>query len=88
MFKIKQCTLCGGKVKDITVKHLERWTEEHGIVFFKDVPAQQCIQCKEQFFSADVIEDMEVVLKNKMQPPERIRVEMPAYPKEVYLKSM
>jgi len=68
-----KCYFCGGKVleKRITVDY--RWGEEL-IAVVKNVPAGVCQICGEQYFKADIVKEMEGLVRSKKKPKKMIQV--------------
>ena len=65
---IKQCVECGTEVRSVVLRQYERRGKTAGLVIFEDVPAAECPNCGEQYFSAQVSELMDKVLQGSMKP--------------------
>jgi len=85
MFRVKKCGICGGEVKEITIKYLERHPQELGPVIFEDVPAQQCAKCGERFYPSEVALTMDSVIQKKIKAKKTIT--LPLYPISEYLSA-
>jgi len=68
-----ECHFCGGEVleKGITVDY--RWGDEL-IAVIKNVPAGVCQVCGEQYFKADIVKEMERLVRSKKKPKKMIQV--------------
>ena len=71
---ISRCAECGSDLKDVTLRQYERRGKQVGLVIFEDVPARECPQCGEQYFSAEVSEQMETVLSGQVHPTGRTTI--------------
>lgn len=65
---ISKCAGCGSDLTDVVLKQYERRGQEVGLVIFEDVPSRECPSCGEQYFSAEVSEQMESALRGKVPP--------------------
>lgn len=65
---ISRCAECGTELKDVVLGQVERRGQSVGLVIFEDVPARECPRCGEQYFSAQVSEQMETVLRGQVPP--------------------
>lgn len=65
---ISKCAECGADLKDVVLSQYERRGREVGLVIFEDVPSRECPSCGEQYFSAQVSEQMENALRGQVQP--------------------
>ncbi|MFQ6114391.1 MAG: YgiT-type zinc finger protein [bacterium] len=62
------------------LEHYERWIQDKELVVFKNVSVEECPECGEVYFSADVLDAMDGIIQKKAQPEEEIKV--PVYPLE------
>ena len=65
---IAKCAECGTALKTVTLAQYERRGPATGLIIFEDVPACECPNCGEQYFSADVSEVMDRVLHGGVKP--------------------
>lgn len=67
-----KCYFCGGKVEEKIITHYRQ--TERGLVEFKGVPCEICVQCGEKYFSPQVVRKMEILSKNKTQEFEKVPI--------------
>lgn len=60
---MKTCYFCKGKVEPRLVEFDGRWKEHRVIV--RDVPAEVCTQCGEQYFTPEVSRRLEELVKQE-----------------------
>lgn len=67
------CHFCGSEVaeKRITVDY--RWGEKL-VAIIEKVPAGVCQACGEQYFKADVVKEMEALVRSQEKPKEMVSV--------------
>lgn len=87
MKRKRNCGVCGGSLETVIIDQIQEYSEELGTVIFEDVPALQCGECGERWFEGQVLEAIDAVLEKKPVAPKKISISVPAYPKEIYLKS-
>jgi YgiT-type zinc finger domain-containing protein len=74
--KQEQCYLCGGVLLTQDVTKIQMWKGELiGVV--ERVPAMACNQCGEQYFDAQVLEDIDNLFAQKNSPSKNISI--PSY---------
>lgn len=68
-----QCHCCGGDVieKRITVDY--RWGDDL-IALIENVPVGLCQVCGEQYFKADIVKEMERLVRSREEPKRLIQV--------------
>ncbi len=54
------CSFCGGEVKATTTEYIEK--QGNYIIVIKNVPCDKCVQCGEEYFSTEVIKEIENIL--------------------------
>ena len=72
MKKKELCVFCSGDVKNKNVR-VSRESDD-GIVIFENVPAEVCSKCGEQYFSLEVMKNMEEQMKKKERPEKMLKV--------------
>ena len=88
MAKLKFCAICGGELEEIIVPHLERYSENVGVVAFEDVPAQRCRKCGEEFYPIEILKGIDRVIQQKLKAPKKLLIEVPLFPPNMYLVDM
>jgi len=63
------CNQCGGKLEKVTTD-LPFKTAIHSITIIKDLPVLQCKNCSEYLIEDNVMERVDVILKNVSQDVE------------------
>ncbi|MDQ7827221.1 MAG: type II toxin-antitoxin system MqsA family antitoxin [Candidatus Eremiobacteraeota bacterium] len=71
---MKKCYFCKGRLEEKRIEFDGRWGQKR--VILKDVPAEVCMQCGEQYFSPEVSRTMEELAKMESVPDEVI-IEVP-----------
>ncbi|MEE4359581.1 MAG: type II toxin-antitoxin system MqsA family antitoxin [Desulfococcaceae bacterium] len=67
------CHLCGGKVSERNIRHDYHWGNEL-IAIIENVPAGVCENCGEPYFKADVVKEMERLVRSQEKPKKMITV--------------
>ena len=63
-----QCHYCGGRLEPRRVEYMSRRGSDGQWVLVKDVPADVCIQCGEQFFAPDVADALSRAVRDREIP--------------------
>lgn len=71
---MKTCYFCKGRIEEKLVEFDGKWGQKRIII--RDVPAEVCIQCGEQYFSPEVSRRLEELAKLDTVPGERF-IEVP-----------
>ena len=67
-----RCYFCQGKVETKKIRHIHQWGEQ--VYIFEDVPAEVCLQCGEVYFAPDVLDMMDRIATNEIEPQQTMAV--------------
>lgn len=54
------CAFCGGKLENSTTEYVEK--KDNYIVVIQNIPCEKCRQCGEDYFSDEVMQQIEWIL--------------------------
>ena len=79
-----ECHFCGGRLEPRRVEYMSRWGNDGQWVLVKDVPADVCTQCGEQFFAPDIADVLSRVVRDRAtQGAEMLPVTVRKFPTAV-----
>jgi len=70
--EMADCSFCGGKVKEEIISTDFWWGNK--LVAFENVPAGVCEKCGEEYFSAEVYQEMVNLAKSEEKPKREVVV--------------
>jgi YgiT-type zinc finger domain-containing protein len=68
-----KCHFCGGDVIEKRIKVDYRWGDDL-IALIENVPVGLCQVCGEQYFKADIVKEMERLVRSREDPKRLIQV--------------
>lgn len=76
-----RCGICGYASVEATTTTLEEW-DGQDLIVIEDVPVAKCPQCGEEYFSPDVLEELEALINHRRLTPQlqpRVVLQVPVF---------